>query len=400
MAKRSPSESRAESTTPATPVARTSRPPQARKLAEGGLPPEFVGPDGKPTSSADLVRRSMLPESTDQASPGVAPLPAGSRIRVVSLEGRTCRELEGKAALEELRRASKSSASRLWVDLCEPDQELLAEVGQILELHPLLVEDLAERDQRAKLESVGDAVHLVLFSLGADEGVVYDREIDFVLGADFLLSNHSNWWDPRQTLHLRAGAQGLLERGLDYLLWALCDDLIDAYFPILDRLGDEIDALEDAVVGRADRALLERLFELKRELIQIRRVTAPEREIFNVLSTREETSISDEVRLYYRDAYDHLIRLTDELDTYRDLASAALETYLSTVNNNLSLIMKRLTGVTVVVAGLGAIGGFFGMSEAQYAFRGDEGPGFWIVLVGSMALAAIAVAVLRRIDWI
>jgi magnesium transporter len=122
--------------------------------------------------------------------------------------------------------------------------------------------------------------------------------------------------------------------------------------------------------------------------------------MFNALSSREDKFISVENRLYFRDAYDHLIRLTDELDTYRELASATLEAYLSTVNNNLSSIMKRLTGVTVVVAGIGAVGGIFGMSEAQSAFRLDEGPGFWIVAFGSLVLAGLAAAVLHRIDWI
>ena len=191
-----------------------------------------------------------------------------------------------------------------------------------------------------------------------------------------------------------------MRQGLDYMLWAFCDDTIDAYFPLLDRLGDAIDALEDEVVGRPDQALLERLFELKRSLIQLRRVTAPEREMFNVLSNREQTTIAPELRLYFRDSYDHLIRLTDELDTYRELASATLETYLSTVNNNLSEIMKRLTGVTVVVAGVGALAGIFGMSEAQAAFRAQEGPGFWIVTVGCLVAAAACAAALRKIHWI
>ena len=239
-----------------------------------------------------------------------------------------------------------------------------------------------------------------MFSLGIDNGEIYERELDFVLGQHFLLSNHSNWWDPRATRHLRGGVEEILARGPGYLLWALADDVIDNYFPILDKLGDEIDDLEDQVVARADQSLLARLFDLKRQLIQIRRVTSPQREMFNALSSREDKFISPEDRLYYRDAYDHLIRLTDELDTYRELASATLETYLSTVNNNLSLIMKRLTGVTVVVAGVGAIGGIFGMSEAQAAFRFDEGPGFWIVAFGSLVLALIAAAVLRKIDWI
>jgi magnesium transporter len=321
-------------------------------------------------------------------------------VRLVTLEGGVCREWEGEQAIAELGRAFGRPAARLWVDLCSPTPAVLSEVSSTLGLHPLLVEDLAERDQRAKLDQIGGLVHVVLFSLGFEDGAVYERELDFVLGEKFLLTSHSKWWDPRKTRHLKLGPEDALKRGPDYLLWALADDVIDSYFPILDLLGDEIDDLEDQVVGSADRALLERLFALKRELIQVRRVTAPEREMFNVLSSRVESVISPELQLYYRDAYDHLIRLTDELDTYRELASATLDAYLSTVNNNLSLIMKRLTGVTVVVAGVGSIAGIFGMSEAQTAFRLDEGFGFWFVAAGSLAIAGLAVAFLHRIDWI
>ncbi len=331
-----------------------------------------------------------------QPASGSAP----GTVRVVSRRGRILRDVEGAAAMAELRRAARSTDTTFWVDICGVSPELVGEIGQILGLHPLLVEDLSERDQRAKLEQVDGLLHIVLFSLGYEDGTIYDRELDFVLGKRFLLSSHSRWWDPRMTRGLRAGAGEVLATGLDYLLWALCDDTIDAYFPLLDRLGDELDRLEDDVVGKPGRELLERLFELKRELIQVRRVTAPEREMFNILSSREQTPIAPHHRLYFRDSYDHLIRLTDELDTYRELASATLEAYLTTINNNLSLIMKRLTGVTVVVAGVGAVGGLFGMSEAQFAFRADEGPGFWIVLFGSLVLAAGCAAVLRRIDWI
>jgi magnesium transporter len=321
-------------------------------------------------------------------------------VRLVSLERGVCREWEGQQAVAELVRAVKRPAARLWVDLCGAAPDVLSQVSAALGLHPLLAEDLTERDQRAKLDQIGGTVHVVLFSLGFEDGAVYERELDFVLGERFLLTSHSKWWDPRSTRHLKLGPEDALKRGPDYLLWALADDVIDSYFPILDLLGDEIDELEDQVVGKADRALLERLFALKRQLIQVRRVTAPEREMFNILSSRAESAISAELQLYYRDAYDHLIRLTDELDTYRELASATLDAYLSTVNNNLSLIMKRLTGVTVVVAGVGSVAGIFGMSEAQTAFRFDEGFGFWLVAAGSLVLAGMAVAFLRRIDWI
>ena len=321
-------------------------------------------------------------------------------VRLVAFEKGVCREWEGQQAIAELARAVKRPAARLWVDLCAASPAVLSEVSTTLGLHPLLAEDLTERDQRAKLDQIGGLVHVVLFSLGFEDGAVYERELDFVLGGRFLLTSHSKWWDPRTTRHLKLGPEEAMKRGPDYLLWALADDVIDGYFPILDLLGDEIDELEDQVVGKADRALLERLFALKRQLIQVRRVTAPEREMFNILSSRAESAISAELQLYYRDAYDHLIRLTDELDTYRELASATLDAYLSTVNNNLSLIMKRLTGVTVVVAGVGSIGGIFGMSEAQTAFRLDEGFGFWFVAFGSLVIAGMAVTFLHRIDWI
>ena len=350
--------------------------------APAGVPAADTAPASAPVAASE-------PES-----------PSEGVVRLTIIEGDTCRSLEGEAALAELPTAIAGKTSRFWIDVSTAGPELKTRVATLLGLHVLLVEDLAERDQRAKLEQVEDVLHAVIFSLGFDNGQIYERELDFVLGERFLLTTHSNWWDPFATRHVRAGVAGPLRKGPGHLMWCLADDVIDGYFPILDQLGDEIDELEDKVVGSADRALLERLFDLKRQLIQVRRVTSPEREMFNVLSSREEKAISAEDRLYFRDAYDHLIRLTDELDTYRELASATLEAYLSTVNNNLSLIMKRLTGVTVVVAGVGAIGGIFGMSEAQFAFRGDEGPGFWIVSVGSLVMAAAAAFFLRRIDWI
>jgi magnesium transporter len=379
--------------------------------ASGAAPATATGaasgavPTGAVPATATGPARGRMPDAPNAVPATVPGVPADQSapegvVRLAVLESGVCREWRGEAALAELPKAIGRRSARLWIDVAGANPDLKGRVAKILKLHPLLTEDIAERDQRAKLEQVGDLLHVVMFSLGIDNGEIYERELDFVLGQHFLLSNHSNWWDPRATRHLRAGLDDILARGPGYLLWALADDTIDNYFPILDQLGDEIDDLEDQVVARADQSLLARLFDLKRQLIQIRRVTSPQREMFNALSSREDKFISPEDRLYYRDAYDHLIRLTDELDTYRELASATLETYLSTVNNNLSLIMKRLTGVTVVVAGVGAIGGIFGMSEAQTAFRFDEGPGFWIVAFSSLVLAGLAAGVLRKIDWI
>jgi magnesium transporter len=192
----------------------------------------------------------------------------------------------------------------------------------------------------------------------------------------------------------------VLRKGPDHLLWALADSIVDGYFPFADRLGDAIDAVQDDVIERASPEVLERLFTLKREVLTVRRAATPVREIFSQLTNRDLDLIDDEEVIYFRDIYDHVIRLTDELDNYRELASATLEVYLSTINNNLSLIMKRLTGVTVIVAGIGAVGGIFGMSQATPALAGQEGFGFWFITASTILAAAVVAIILRRIDWI
>jgi len=285
------------------------------------------------------------------------------------------------------------------VDLTDPSPELTGAVARELGLHPLVAEDIEERNQRPKLELTGDHVHLVAFAIAYDTEV-RTEEIDFVLGRTFLLTVRTRAWDPWTAPHLREGAGPLLERGPDFLLWALLDALVDGYFPVFDRLEDEIDDLEDRIVDEPGRETLERLFRLKRSLVEIRHVMAPQRELFNQLTNRTLPLIAPDNVIYFRDVYDHAVHLAEEYDSYRELVSGALDVYLSTVNNNLSLIMKRLTGVTVVLAGIGAIGGLFGMSQATPALAGQEGFGFWAITIGAVVVAGLAVAFLRRIHWI
>jgi magnesium transporter len=320
-------------------------------------------------------------------------------LRVAALEGEQLREWSGPEALAQLRALRERPNVALWVDYTGPSPAQVAEVGATLELHPLIVEDIAEGNQRSKIETTDGLVHIVLFALEFDEDVVAS-EIDVVLGLGFLFTVHEADWDPRQTNHLRMGVAPLLKKGPDHLLWALADSIVDGYFPFADRLGDAIDEVQDDVIERASPEVLERLFRLKRELLAVRRAAAPVREIFSQLTNRELALIDTEEVIYFRDIYDHVIRLTDEFDNYRELASATLDVYLSTVNNNLSQIMKRLTGVTVVLAGIGAVGGIFGMSEATTAFAGQEGFGFWLVTAVTVVAASIVALVLRRINWI
>ena len=287
----------------------------------------------------------------------------------------------------------------VWIDATAPSSAQVNEIGQVLGLHPLIAEDILEGNQRPKIEVTASLVHVVMFAIRYAEELDAS-EVDFVLGDHFLLSVHEPGWNPRGIHQMRGGLQSIMARGPDHLLWALVDSIVDGYFPCMDRIGDQIDDLQDEVIERASRPALQRLFKLKRDLIAMRRVISPVREIFNQLTNRELALIDNDEIIYFRDVYDHLIRITDEVDTHRELVSGTLEVYLTTVNNNLSLIMKRLTGVTVILAGVGAVAGIFGMSEAALAVRGGEGGGFWVV-TGLTVLAAAAAAVfLRRIGWI
>jgi magnesium transporter len=329
------------------------------------------------------------------------------RVPALTVEGgtvrialRTATGVVESTGLEAIPKAPLPDGTTAWIDVSGPSPAQVGEITRLLGLHELIAEDILEGNQRAKIEVTEDRIHIVMFALRYGDPI-RPSEIDMVLGDGFLLTVHAAEWDPRATHHLRGdGLAAIFARGPDHLLWAICDDLVDGYFPLMDKLGDEIDLIQDAVIEKGTPQVLERLFELKRELIAIRRAAAPVREIFNQLTNRDLALVDPDEIVYFRDVYDHLIRLTDELDTYRELVSGTLDVYLSTVNNNLSLIMKRLTGVTVVLAGIAAFGGIFGMSEAGAAFAGTEAAGFWLVTAAIFGLAFLLAFVLRRLGWI
>lgn len=330
-------------------------------------------------------------------APGASNTPG--TLRVAAIVDGVLKETTGPDALTQLPDFLRAPEASVWIDLAGPSTAQVEAVGAALSLHPLIVEDVLEGNQRAKLEMTNGVVHLVLFHLEYEDRVVAS-ELDMVLGLGFLLTVHGSGWDPHMSHHLGGGTESILKHGPDHLLWALCDDIVDGYFPFSDELGDAIDQVQDEVMLKATPQTLERVFELKRQLIEVRRSISPVREVFNQLTNRDMPLIDENEIVYFRDVYDHLIRLTDELDMYRELASATLDVYLTQVNNNLSVIMKRLTGVTVILAGIGAVAGIFGMSEANAAIGGGEAGGFWAVTAFVAIAAGAGLAFLRKIDWI
>jgi len=343
-------------------------------------------------------RRDVAAETTNDAAAKKelgADQPGDVRI-VACTAGKTTESSD----VRDIPKLLRHDGARLWIDLASPSRDEVRIVADGLGLHPLIAEDIAERNERSKVETFDEGVvHAVLFALQYD-GEATASEIDFVLGERYLLSVHDGALGEKTTAPLRLGVQHALEKGPDYLMYALSDTIVDGYFPVLDRIGDDIDDLQDRVMQKATDWTLQRLFRLKRELAALRRATSPAREIFAQLTNREIPAIDPSHIVYFRDVYDHLIRVTDELDNDRDLVAGTLDIYVSIVNNDLSRIMKRLTGVTVILAGIGAVAGIFGMSEAGSAFNGAEAGGFWLVTAAVVILAVVAAVVLRKIDWI
>jgi magnesium transporter len=342
------------------------------------------------TAHAKLLGADLLEEAHRAAdSPS-------SVMRVASFVGDKVVEVEGA---DRLATTLARPDSTTWIDLTGASADEVAAITKVVGLHPLIAEDILEGNQRAKIEVTDELIHIVIFAFEYTDHAER-TEIDIVLGKGFLLTVHGPEWDPRTVPALRGGLAPILARGPDHLLWALVDAVVDGYFPLLDLLGDAIEDVQEHVITNARPETLKHLFALKTELLVIRRAAAPIREIFNQLTNRDLALIDVDEVLYFRDVYDHLIRLTDELDNYRELVSGTLDVYLSTVNNQLSLIMKRLTGVTVVLTGIAAIAGIFGMSEAGTALGGKEAAGFWLVTLLTIALAFLMAWVLRRIGWI
>jgi magnesium transporter len=190
----------------------------------------------------------------------------------------------------------------------------------------------------------------------------------------------------------------LLQHGASFLLYLASDAVVDGYFPVLDGLGDEIDALEDAVVGGPARRHMRRLFDLKRVVVQLRKIVSPQREVYNALSRRDYPNIDPRTAVYFRDVYDHLVRAYEVIDSYRDLVANTLDAYLAAQSNRLAQVMKQLTLIATIFMPLTFITGFFGMNFTGLPFSRTWL--MWAVLAVTVAMPVGMLLVFARRGWL
>lgn len=276
-------------------------------------------------------------------------------------------ELRNNIHPKEFASLLKDTNGLLWVDFSgEPDQSSEPILTGIFRFHPLAVDDALQETHTPKVDDWGDYVYIVLNSLAIDPEnslSIHIRELDVFLGHNFVVTHHDTPLPAIEKVRLSCARDPrYTSQGADHLLYKIIDEVVAETMPIMEGLDDQIDRVEDEVLTKAAPDTLERIFALKRALLSIRRILTPQREVLNKLARDDYEVIDPRDRIFFRDIYDHLVRLHDINESMRDLVGGALDTYLSVINNRMNEVMKTLTTITTLFMPLTFVVGFFGMN--------------------------------------
>jgi magnesium transporter len=288
-----------------------------------------------------------------------------------------------------------------WIDILQPTEQELLRLQERFGLHRLAIEDCLHLDQRPKLEEYPNHQFIVLQGFTSSEQDVCEltlHEQHFFLGPDWLISVHELPFEGIEHVRKRVlDDRPLMNgRGVDFLLYLLADALMDRSFPILDRFNEELEDLESAIFENPKPEQQQRTFELKRALVTLRRVLSPQRDVLGFLARRGIPNVHERTVLYFRDVYDHLIRLHEQIDAGRDLLGNVMEAYLSMVANRTNDITKQLTIFATIFLPLSFITGFFGQN---FDVLGQKGF-FWLMLASVFGLPVVLLFWFRSKQWI
>lgn len=307
---------------------------------------------------------------------------------------------------EPIAEALTQPGGLVWVDLLVRGPEDAGVLHDVFRFHPLTIEDcVSPRLDPAKIDDHGEYLFIVVQALSeySPDRELEATEVDFYLGPNFVVSCHQRPLAAIEHFQERCRQDDhILTHSADWLLHGLMDALVDEFLPIVDAVDDTIDQLEEAVLHRPEPQLLQQIMTVKRNSLRLRRATTPQRDIMNRLSRGEYPKlISEEATIYYRDVYDHLVRVEYLVEALRDLADGALQTYLSVVSNRLNEVMKVLTVVVVPLTVGTLITGIYGMNLTEGFWPpADSTWGFGAVMAAMGAIASLTLAYFRYRRWI
>ncbi len=288
-----------------------------------------------------------------------------------------------------------------WIDLDAQSDADLITLGEKFQFHPLALEDCSHFDQRPKLEEYGSYLFIVVHGLACPKGDPRDvepRELHAFLGDRYLVTVHAESIPELETVWRRvAGDLTLSRRGPDFLYYLIVDNMVESNFSLADLMTESIEEIDDAIINRSDPSQMRDIFALKRSLVSMRKVLSPQRDVFAMLAKRGDPRIHERTSLYFRDVYDHLVRIYESIDTARDLLGNALDAHLSMVANRTNEVMKRLTVLSAIFLPLAFLTGFFGQNFDAVS---KTWPFLPIVLGVTLLLPAAMLWWFRRSKWL
>lgn len=282
------------------------------------------------------------------------------------------------------------------------EPELLAEIGRRFKLHPLVLEDILNTDQRPKVEDYGDYLFLVahFFSYDAATMTLSSDQVSMVIGSNFVLTfqeRPTGNFNPIRE-RIRQDRAQMRRQGADYLAYCLLDTIVDRYFAVLEAIGERAEELEELLLDKAGRHVLENLHHLKREALALRRAVWPLREVINAL-TREHVFFKPETQPYLRDIYDHTVHVIESLEAIRDLIAGLLDIYLSTVSNRVNQEVRVLTVIALIFLPSTLLAGIFGMNFKSMPLI-DNPSGFVLVIGLMLGVATTLGIIFWRRKWL
>ncbi len=289
-----------------------------------------------------------------------------TRVSVLDYDEQSCAESELTDLDQCVVLHDKPSVT--WVDIDGVhDAQALEKIGRCFGLHPLVMEDILNTDQRPKLEDYGDYLYIVLRMLtnGSESGEIASEQVSLILGENFVLSiQEGAKGDVFEPLRNRIrSSKGLIRKqGADYLAYSLIDAVVDNYFILLEKTGERIESLEENLMSDPGPGTLQSLHHLKREMIYLRKSVWPLREVVSAMQRGDSVLIKPGTGIYLRDVYDHTIQVIDTVETFRDMLSSMLDIYLSSISNRTNAVMKVLTVIATIFMPLTWIAGIYGMN--------------------------------------
>ncbi|UCE04972.1 MAG: magnesium/cobalt transporter CorA [bacterium] len=325
-----------------------------------------------------------------------------ARIRIIDYDEKQLREKEVQTIEECF--PFKDEPTVTWINIDGLHEvDIIEKIGKHFDIHPLVLEDIVHTGQRAKMEDFESYIYIVLKMLyyEEDEDDIKEEQLSLILGSNFVISFQERVGDVFNPVRerIRSGKFRIKKRQADYLCYALMDAVIDNYFLILEKLGEKIEILEEGLLRNPTPETLQTIHNMKRKMISLRKSVWPLRELISGLERSESSLFQESTYIYFRDVYDHTIQVIDTIESFRDMVSGMLDTYLSSVSNRMNEVMKVLTIIATIFIPLTFIAGIYGMNfefmpELKWHW---SYPMIWLVMI---AVVAAMVLYFRKKKWL